>query len=148
MSSKKEVWRKSGSMQTCSLVVIPINRASLVAQMVKSVCNVGDLGSIPRSWRYPGEGNGYPLQKSCLENSMDKEAWQAMVHCVTKRQTWPSDTLSDKVILLQELRGTSSLRRGHEQGDDTTQLLLFIYYSLELKTSIQKLDIRGNYGHG
>ena len=43
--------------------------ASLVAQLVK--CNVGDLGSIPRLGRSPGEGKGYPLQYSGLENSMD-----------------------------------------------------------------------------
>ena len=36
-----------------------------------SDCNAGDLGSIPRSGRYPGEGNGNPLQYSCLENFMD-----------------------------------------------------------------------------
>ena len=40
-----------------------------------SVCNAGDLGSIPRSGKSPGEGNGNPLQDSCLENSMDREAW-------------------------------------------------------------------------
>ena len=39
----------------------------------QSVCNVGDLGSIPGSGRSPGEGNGNPLQYSCLENSMDRE---------------------------------------------------------------------------
>ena len=45
---------------------------SLVAQVIKvSVYNVGDVGSIPGSGRYPGEGNGNPLQFSCLENSMD-----------------------------------------------------------------------------
>ena len=45
---------------------------SQVAQMVKaSVCNAGDPGSIPGSERSPGEGNGSPLQYSCLENSMD-----------------------------------------------------------------------------
>ena len=38
-------------------------------------CNAGDLGSIPRSGRSPGEGNGDPLQYSCLENSMDGGAW-------------------------------------------------------------------------
>ena len=37
----------------------------------ESTCNAGDLGSIPRLGRSPGEGNGYPLQYSCLENSMD-----------------------------------------------------------------------------
>ena len=40
-----------------------------------SVCNAGDLGSIPGSGRSPGEGSGNPLQYSCLENSMDGGAW-------------------------------------------------------------------------
>ena len=39
----------------------------------ESTCHAGDLGSISRLGRSPGEGNGYPLQYSCLENSMDKE---------------------------------------------------------------------------
>ena len=39
----------------------------------ESACNVGDLGSIPPLGRSPGEGNGYPLQYSCLENSVDRE---------------------------------------------------------------------------
>ena len=43
-------------------------------------CNAGDLGSIPGSGRSPGEGNGNTLQYSCLENPMDKGAWQATVH--------------------------------------------------------------------
>ena len=45
-----------------------------------SACNVGDLGLIPGSGRHPGEGNGNPLQYSCLENPMDREAWWATVH--------------------------------------------------------------------
>ena len=48
------------------------------------VCNAGELGSIPGLGRSPGEGNGYPLQYSCLENPMGREAWQAIVHGVTK----------------------------------------------------------------
>ena len=59
----------------------------------ESVCNVGDLGSIPRSGRSPGEGNGNPLQYSCLENSMDGRAWWATVHGVTKSQTRLSDII-------------------------------------------------------
>ena len=43
----------------------------------ESACNAEDLGSIPGSGRSPGEGNGNPLQYSCLENSMDRGAWQA-----------------------------------------------------------------------
>ena len=50
----------------------------------ESTCNAGDLGSIPRLGRSPGEGNGYPMQYSCLENSMDRGAWQTTVHRVTK----------------------------------------------------------------
>ena len=46
----------------------------------ESACNAGDLGSIPGSGRCPGEGNGNPVQYSCLENPMDRGAWQAIVH--------------------------------------------------------------------
>ena len=48
-------------------------------------CNAGGLGSIPGSGRSPGGGNGNPLQCSCPENSMDRGAWRATVHGVTKR---------------------------------------------------------------
>ena len=62
--------------------------ASLVTQMVKNLPSMqGDLGSIPGLGRSPKEGNGYPLQYSCLENSMDRGAWWATVHGVTKNQT-------------------------------------------------------------
>ena len=50
----------------------------------ESACNAGDLDSIPESGRSPGEGNGNPLQYSCLENSMDRGAWQATVHGVAR----------------------------------------------------------------
>ena len=53
----------------------------------ESACNAGDLGSIPGLGRSPGEGNGNPLQYSCLENPMDRGAWWATVHGVTKSQT-------------------------------------------------------------
>ena len=49
-----------------------------------SVGNTRDVGSIPRSGRSPGEGNGNPLQYSCLENPMDRGAWQATVHGATE----------------------------------------------------------------
>ena len=57
----------------------------------ESTCNVGDPGSIPGSGRSPGEGNGYPLQYSCLENSMERGALWATVHGVAKNQTRLSD---------------------------------------------------------
>ena len=50
-----------------------------------SACNVGDLGSILRLGRSPGEGNGNPLHYFCLENSMDREAWWTPVRGVTKQ---------------------------------------------------------------
>ena len=53
----------------------------------ESVCNVGAPGSIPGLGRSPGEGNGNPLQYSCLENPMDRGAWWATVHGVAKSQT-------------------------------------------------------------
>ena len=52
----------------------------------ESACSVRDLGSIPGLGRSPGEGKGYPLQYSCLENSMD-----SIVHGITKSQTGLSD---------------------------------------------------------
>ena len=52
----------------------------------ESICHAGDLGLISGSGRSPGEGNGYPLQYSCLENPMDRGAWWATVHGVAKSQ--------------------------------------------------------------
>ena len=57
----------------------------------ESACNAGDLGSIPGSGRSPGEGNGNPLQYSCLENPMGRGAWQATVHGTAKSQKQLSD---------------------------------------------------------
>ena len=50
----------------------------------KSACNAGDLGLIPGAGRSPGEGNGNPFQYYCLENPMDREAWQATAHGVAR----------------------------------------------------------------
>ena len=66
-------------------------RASPVTQSVKNLpamqetaCCAGNVGSIPGSGRSPGEGNGNPLQYSCLRNPMNGGAWQATVHGVAK----------------------------------------------------------------
>ena len=68
-----------------------IHGASQVALVVKNLpTNAGDVrdvGSVPGLGRSPGEGNGNPLQYSCLENPMDRGGWQAMVHGATKSQT-------------------------------------------------------------
>ena len=69
--------------------------ASLVIQLVKTACHAGDLGSIPGLKRSHGEGNGYPLQYSGLENSMD-----CLVHGVTKSRTGLSNFQSLTVLMI------------------------------------------------
>jgi len=70
----------------------------------ESACYAGDLGSIPGSGRSPGEGNDNPLQYSYLENSMDRGAWQAIVHRVSKSRT----QLSDFFFFFYYTRGASN----------------------------------------
>ena len=67
----------------------------------ESACNVGDLGLIRGTERSPGEGNGNPVQYSCLENPMDRGAWWATVHGVCKE----SDTT--KRLTLSEVQNGS-----------------------------------------
>ena len=69
------------------IIIWAVIWASLVAQMVKTACNVGDPHSIPGSGRSPGEGNCNTLQYSYLENSMDRGDLWATVHGVTKSRT-------------------------------------------------------------
>ena len=56
----------------------------MIALMVKNLPDAGDLGLIPGSGRSPREGNGNPLQYYCLENPMDRGAWEATVHGVAE----------------------------------------------------------------
>ena len=69
--------------------------ASQVVLVVKNLPanaeDTRDVGSIPGSGRSPGDGHGNPLQYSCLENPMDRGAWQVTVHGVTKSWTRLSD---------------------------------------------------------
>jgi len=79
--------------------------ASQVALVVKNPpANAGDEGSVPGLGRSPGEGNGYPLQYSCLENSTDRESWQTTVHAVTKSWT----QLSAQIIIPGERQNNIS----------------------------------------
>ena len=57
----------------------------------ESARNAGDLGSVPGLGRSPGEGNGYPLQYSCLENPMDRGVWWVTIHGISESQTQLSD---------------------------------------------------------
>ena len=74
------------------LVILNIYWAvELLGHMVTALCSVGDRGLIPASGRSPGEGDGNPLQYSCLENSMDRGAWRTTVHGIRKSWAWLSD---------------------------------------------------------
>ena len=65
---------------------------TLGGSVVKNLLpSAGDSGSIPGLGRSPGEGNGNPLQYFCLENHMDREAWQATVQGVARVKTWLRD---------------------------------------------------------
>ena len=82
---------KSVTVFVSSPIYLPW-RTSLVAQMLKRLAySAGDLGLITGSGKSSGEGNGNPLQYSCLENPMDRGAWWTTVHGVAKSQTWLSD---------------------------------------------------------
>ena len=76
----------------------------------ESACNVGDLASVPGLRRSSGGAHGNPLQYSCLENPMDKGAWRATVHGITKSHSWvttehtQSHTQQFKNSILMELR--------------------------------------------
>ena len=59
------------------MLVNPLLGLSQCLRWKESACNPGDPGSVPGSGRFSGEGNGNPLQYSCLENAMDREAWWA-----------------------------------------------------------------------
>ena len=62
----------------------------------ESACNAGDLGSIPGLGRSPEEGNGYTLQYSGLENSMDRRGWQATIHGVAESATTEQLSVSNE----------------------------------------------------
>ena len=73
----------------------------------ESTCKARDLGSIPGLGRSPGGGHGKPLQYSCLENSMDRGAWYATVHGVTKSQTQLSDQAQHSTVCICQSQSPS-----------------------------------------
>ena len=81
-------WPKVRQVSPCPVEATGREGSSFIQGPDKeSACNAGDLGLIPGSGRSSGEGNGGSLQYSCLENPMDRGAWWATVHGVTKSQT-------------------------------------------------------------
>ena len=96
-----------------------------------SACNAGDPGSIPGSGRHSGEGNGNPLQYSCLENPMDG-AWLATVHGVTKSRTRLSDFTS---LQLMSKLGQESRFSGYHYDVIST---VFCYFKICKRTPERK----------
>ena len=87
-------WKKRKTVQKLVQPVIRLGKIVLSpggSEVKASACNAGDLGSIPGLGRSPGEGNGNPLQYSCLENPMDREVRWATVYGVAKSRTQLSD---------------------------------------------------------
>ena len=80
----------------------------------ESTRNVEDPGSIPGSGKFPGEGNDNPLQCSCLENPMDREAWKTTVHGIARvcvffnchKMFFPKQSLPQNIVLWTVYRGT------------------------------------------
>ena len=80
--------QRVGHDWAADLIWSDLNGASLVAQAVNNLpAHAGDTGPIPGLGGSPGEGNGYPLQYSRLENPMDRGAWWTTVHGITNSQT-------------------------------------------------------------
>ena len=122
-------------------LIVPVGEGFPGGSEVKaSACDTGGLGSIPELGRSLGEGNGNPLQCSCLENPIDGGAWWATVHGVTKGRTRPSDFTftfigeksSPLVIYCQELS------RDQDQTQSRVMLVSHMHhlFPLALKTKI------------
>ena len=86
----RSLWKQDVSYNVI-FNILSIKRTSLVTQLVKNLpamretpYSAGDPGLIPGLWKSPGKGNGNPLQYSCLWNLMDRGAWLATVHRVTR----------------------------------------------------------------
>ena len=111
------------------------------SEVKASACNVEDLGSIPGLGRSPGEGNGNPLQYSCLVNPMDGGAWWATVHGVAKSRTRLSDftfTFIDSDVLFCFLHSlfSSYFSRGNFYWPLSNSFLFgnFLYSDVPIKS--------------
>ena len=88
MLGKLDIYMQKSEIRTLPNATLGFPGGSLSKE---SACNAGDLSPIPGLGRSPGEGHGNPLQYSCLENPMNRGAWQAAVHVVAKSWTQLSE---------------------------------------------------------
>ena len=104
----------------------------------KYACNAGDMGSIPGSGRWPGEGNGNPLQYSCLGNPMVRGAWRTIVHGVTRVK----HDLGTYLSLIEGLRKIPLSQtkmwklKVDQQGSDFVEERIFLCITYTRKTVI------------
>ena len=103
------------------------NRVPVLVPSVSVVknlpANAGDVDSVPEWGRFPGEGNGNPLQYSCLGNPMGRGAWRATVHGVTKSQTGLSDYTTTSRIDIQPGGAMAECRKETYGGHFSVRLL-------------------------
>ena len=137
-------WRDKG---TCFRSVTAVRWLRLglpqVAPVVKNPsANAGGASSIPGLGRCLGEGNGNPLQYSCLGNLMDRGAWRATVHRVTKNQTWLS-THAESSSLQTVSSGVAWDTGGSRLPTSTLSptALLDIFYTMDFRVSRTKLEV-------
>ena len=86
--------------------------------------DIGDIGSIPGSGRSPGGGHGNPLLYSCLENPMEREAWRARVHEVTKESDtiwWLND--HDKIVVESKVCKKGTFRQSTDKSQPARAFL-------------------------
>ena len=108
------LWMRKFSFPSGSLNTPGFPGGAVVKNWPASAGNSRDVGSIPGSGRSPGEGNGSPLLYSCLQNSMDRRAWQTTVHGVTKSQTRLSDWEHTHILIL-------TIKWINQKGNETRQ---------------------------
>ena len=112
-------WKKQESSRkasTSALLGVPGG-----SEVKASACNARDLGSIPGSGRFPGKGNGYPLQYSCMENSISRGAWWATVDYspgVAKSWTWLTDFHSHGNISCKEWKNKGKKWQGSNRTEE------------------------------
>ena len=125
ISDPRRSHRKAGSAsQTDTALEF---RASQWLSGKESTCNAGDLGLVP--WLgHPREGNGYPLQYSCLDNFMDSRAWKATVHGVATNHNWATNTIWN----LQSFTGSQRqlLSQNAQENTDGNVIKAALYWLL------------------
>ena len=111
----------------------------------ESACNAGDPGLIPGSGSSPGEGNSNPLQYSCLEKSMDRGAWRATVHGVTKRHVWVTNP---SLLLPLIMWPYPNAGKNQEIIKYTVRLLLNVEHLSQIQGDLWLVKISEAHGNG